>query len=153
MPPYAPILERFWTKVDKRGPDDCWRWTAGLTRNGYGAFHGIQGKTAHRMAYTVAFGAPAFGLHVLHKCDNRKCVNPAHLFLGTQTDNMTDMVAKQRQARGGAHSQAKLTEAQVRDMRALATAGVSHRDLAASFSVGRSYVSAVVTRARWSHLV
>jgi hypothetical protein len=91
------VEERFWAKVDKRsGPDSCWTWTAAKTLRGYGRFM-LDGKArlAHRLAWRLAGGTEAEAL-VCHRCDNPSCVNPAHLFLGDQFDNMRDMTAKGR---------------------------------------------------------
>ena len=97
------IATKFWASVDRRGPDECWPWKLVTGSNGYGLLHiGSELKqTAHRISYELHFGPiPALdGTHggcVLHKCDNRRCVNPAHLFLGTQGDNLRDMWAKGR---------------------------------------------------------
>ncbi len=89
------IEQRFWEKVDKSG--DCWVWTAAKRGNGYGAFK-IDRKMhqAHRLAYEYTFGKIPEGLFACHKCDNRICVNPHHIFLGTNSDNMKDAWNKGR---------------------------------------------------------
>lgn len=89
-------LELFWQKVDKT--EDCWEWTASKNKQGYGIF-GHQGQTwlAHRLSYKLSNMLPD-GVKVLHRCDNPPCVNPDHLFLGTQKDNIKDMAAKGRHA-------------------------------------------------------
>ncbi len=92
---------RFWTKYAESGIEDCWEWLAGRNRRGYGKFK-MRRKTrpAHRVAYEMHIGPIPDGILVCHRCDNPGCVNPAHLFLGTAQDNMSDKVAKNRQSKG-----------------------------------------------------
>jgi len=86
---------RFWQKVEKT--DGCWFWLGGKNSDGYGSFNiGTHGTGAHRIAYTLEVGNIPRGISVLHSCDNRACVRPDHLFLGTQLDNVTDMMEKGR---------------------------------------------------------
>lgn len=93
-----PIAERFWEKVDRAEGDACWEWQAGRFSNGYGQFMRVkhQMALAHRMAYELTNGPIPEGLLVLHRCDNRPCVRPDHLWLGTHSENMRDMHAKGR---------------------------------------------------------
>jgi hypothetical protein len=86
-----PLMDRFWTKVDKTG--DCWMWTACRDRQGYGQ---IDAQRAHRVAYADRHGPIPAGMYVLHSCDNPPCVNPAHLRLGTHEENMREMVERAR---------------------------------------------------------
>lgn len=88
-----PLAERFWSKVDKRGPDECWPWTRATHREGYGAWHwrdadGQHGTPAHRMAYTLAVGPIPQGMEIDHLCRVRACCNPAHLEPVTHHENM-----------------------------------------------------------------
>lgn len=110
-------IERFWAKVDRGGPDDCWPWTGGASDAGYGRFK-IQGRlvSAHRIAYQLAKGPipHAGGWHgpiVRHTCDFPRCCNPDHLVVGTQSENMADMVARKRAGRA---AKDRLTEADAR---------------------------------------
>lgn len=97
----ASLETRFWAKVDKRGPDECWPWVAKATTNyGYGrmALGGSSGGQvrAHRASYALEYGSVPDGLDVCHRCDNPPCCNPNHLFLGTATENMRDAAIKGR---------------------------------------------------------
>lgn len=99
-PTRKPIAERFWPKVDVRGHEECWEWTASRKERGYGVFsrpgHNNGALKAHRVSWELANGPIPDGLCVLHRCDNPPCVNPAHLFLGTIADNNRDMSLKGR---------------------------------------------------------
>jgi len=115
----VPLDIRFWTKVDKRGANDCWGWTAYLTPQGYGGIRD-SGRTllAHRMAWTLVYREIPDGLCVLHKCDNPPCCNPSHLFLGTQADNLTDRDRKGRVAHGDSHTRTVIPDSEVSGIRA-----------------------------------
>jgi hypothetical protein len=90
-------MERFWTKVLKKGSKECWPWLGGHKSGGYGCFYFREIVwSAHRVSYFLSFGNIPNGLHILHKCDNTNCVNPSHLFSGTHSDNMRDMFSKKR---------------------------------------------------------
>ena len=150
------LASRFWAKVDKRGPNDCWLWTAAVNEHGYGVMRPEgrrSGPTikAHRVAVMLNGRNPE-GLCVLHRCDNPPCVNPAHLFLGTKADNAADRDAKGRGNRGSVNGHARLTETQVADIRARAAAGVLQRVLAAEYGVSRPTISRIVTGKGWLHV-
>lgn len=148
---------KFLSGFEKKTDYECWRWKGRLV-NGYGAFYGKNNKTikAHRFAWTYYRGTipNGFGYHgvcVCHKCDERSCVNPSHLFLGSQRDNMRDGVTRRRFVKpvGEASPSAKLTELQVyairKDRRTLTA-------IADSYGVGISTVFGVRHRKTWTHL-
>lgn len=141
------VVERFWANVERRGPEECWPWTASTNQYGYGRLQGAARGAkvaAHRLSYEIHKGA-AGDLCVLHHCDNPRCVNPRHLFLGTHADNCEDKVAKGRQPRGEGLPFSRLTEADVRAIRASNEKG---RDLAKRYGVA----PATITRVRRGHL-
>src|SRR6185369_231459 len=101
----------FWGKVEKLRPVDCWDWTGSLRGGGYGQIKvGPKLWDAHRYSWTLHFGEIPNGMWVLHKCDNRKCVNPEHLYLGTALDNNRDTAIRERKnpPKGEGHFRAKL---------------------------------------------
>ena len=145
---------RFWSKVD-RGIS-CWEWTACKGRNGYGQFkyHGSP-VWAHRFSAYVVGLIPSVhtDLKVLHKCDNPACVNPAHLFTGTDNDNVQDKVRKGRQAKGETSGRAKLTEMDVRYIRYKASTGTTRKELAKEFEMDVSSVGYIIRRKLWPHVI
>jgi len=148
------LEERFWPKVDIRGFDDCWEWIASKIPAGYGQIHNNGTMLrAHRVAWELMRGPIPKGLCLLHHCDNRACVNPNHLFLGTKADNMADMEAKGRRRsappRGVNSPNAKLTNEKVRAIR-LST--LPQRVLAKMHGVHQSTIWTVKHRKSWSWL-
>lgn len=115
---------RFWKKVNRLGPDECWLWTAAVNTRGYGQI-GVYGTgkvvMSHRASWELTFGQIPTGLFVCHRCDVRSCCNPRHLFLGTAKDNYDDMVKKGRRRfcalRHGDHPFAKLSTVAVQEIR------------------------------------
>lgn len=151
-------LRNFRSRVDQQGETDCWPWKA-RTLSGYGRMTiGQKELLAHRIAVMIKTGAPIpDGRVVRHKCDNPLCCNPAHLELGTQKDNVRDMIARGRCkppiVLGINHGQAKVSEAQVREIRKrYAAGGVSLRDLAAGYPITYKAVRKIVRRETWCHV-
>lgn len=152
--------DRFWSKVDKSGgPEACWPWTASCDkRNRYGKFWQDGGmRPAHIVAYEEAHGPVPQGMKVLHRCDNPPCCNQLHLFTGTQADNVADMDAKGRRnpTKGSAHHKAKLTEAQVSEIR---KRYVPHcpvngqAAMAREFNVARNTIIRAMNGENWQHV-
>jgi len=134
-------------------PDGCWEWQRALSVTGYGTFrHHGKRHMAYRAAYQQAHGPIPKGAYVCHSCDNRKCVNPAHLFLSDHAGNMADMRAKGRHQMGERHARAKLTKEAVREIRAASAQGVENPELAKRFGVSKSTISSVVHRRYWRHV-
>jgi hypothetical protein len=147
---------RFWEKVDKRGPDECWPWLGARNQNGYGKFRSPTDQLAHRFSYTLSRGPIAEGLCVCHHCDNPACCNPDHLFLGTPADNAQDKVSKNRQARlsrpGSLHSRARFTDDDILNIRRRYLNGETQKALAQEFSTSQSTISKIVLGTRWTLL-
>lgn len=159
-------VARFWSKVQKG--DGCWIWTAAVNTYGYGMISiKLRPRLAHRYSYELVNGPIPPGLLACHTCDNHRCVRPDHIFLGSHADNSADMVRKGRSPKGDAsgprvhrermrrgvdHSNAKLTEDQVREIRRGAAQGVPQTTLAARYGVGQMTISNILTGKTWTHV-
>lgn len=139
---------------------ECWVWQGLVARHGYGAIRVQRGKhipwkkrehqiLAHRYSYEIFNGSFPKHLCVLHHCDNRKCINPNHLFLGTRTDNAKDKASKGRAPHGENSSAAKLTEAQVKE---IFFSPLNGRQLSEKFGVHRASICAIRNKRQWKHL-
>jgi hypothetical protein len=139
---------RFWAKVDKSAGDGgCWPWTGAVNSDGYGNFGKGRGSAkAHRVAWEMSVGPIPDGLQVLHHCDNPPCCNPAHLFLGTHTDNMRDMVRKGRDGRR------RLNEEIVQQARRLWREGWTQRAVADRYGVSEATIFLAVHGQTWRHV-
>lgn len=133
-------------------PGQCWPWTRWTDRDGYGSFT-VDGRKhkAHRLAFELATGIHPDALKVCHTCDNPPCCNPAHLFLGTQAENLFDMRTKGRSARGSRHPFARLSETQAVEIRVRRAAGERGRVLAAEYGISEASVSDIVHGRTWRH--
>ncbi len=144
--------QRFWCLVDRKLDNDCWNWTGCCKSDGYGKIS-INKKSiiAHRYSWNIHFGRiPKDKPCVLHHCDNPKCVNPKHLFLGTMKDNSDDMIIKKRdrKASGENHYQSKLTWDQVRQIRDLKSKFLQI-EIAKMFNVSKSLISYIHNNKIW----
>lgn len=152
--------ETFWRRVDRNGPPHpytpelgcCWLWMGPTRGRGYGGctFDG-EDAYAHRIAWRLTHGDPD-RVAVLHSCDRRLCVNPAHLFIGTHADNSADMVAKGRSAIGERAPSAKMTAEGVREFRRRFAAGEPQRALAREYGIGINQANRIVRRLDWRHV-
>lgn len=163
-PKFTPeIIARFWSNVDRSGgPDACWEWQGSRHPFGYGQSYFTKPVTAlaHRVAWIIEHGAITSNQFVCHRCDNPPCVNPTHLFLGTQLDNMRDMNAKGRHPHnpawhpmGGKNPRAKLTDNQVVEARRrYGCGGVSKSQLAREYGVSSTMMAWIILQKHWTHL-
>ena len=160
--------ENFWSKVRKPNPTDCWEWQGSLTSGGYGnlMWHG-RVVQAHRVAYFLTYdgieletgfrdGAAKTGKQfVLHRCDNRKCCNPDHLFLGSMRDNQLDAYQKKRREQPKSkHANAKLTPEQIKEIRSRYDAGgIGQIPLSKEFGVSQRAISLIVRRETYKDIL
>ena len=146
------VIESFWKHVSISDDNSCWEWKAGLVGMGYGKWR-FKGKDirAHRHAYQLAKGDIPEGMFVCHKCDNPRCCNPSHLFLGTPKENTADMLAKNRVGRmfGTCNPQAKLTDADVLQIRNRVANGEKQSELASEFGISRSTMCHIIQGKLW----
>ncbi len=149
------FIDRFWNKVDTRDKEECWNWQGAIQAiqsKGYGSVGISKGKTAltHRVAYEISTGEIPKGKMVLHKCDNRGCVNPNHLYLGTHQDNMKDMVERDRQARGERNGRSRLTNEDVKNIRRnYGTGNHTQKQVADQFGVSISSIRKILSEEYW----
>lgn len=142
------VIDCFWDKVEKS--EYCWWWIGANKQYGYGRFC-IDGENfpAHRVAWTFANGEIPEGFCVAHRCDNKLCVNPEHLFLATNKENSEDMVWKERQAYGERNGQAVLTENEVKE---ILDSNESQRVLGEKYGVHYSTIYLIKARKKWKYI-
>lgn len=148
LPAKESEMQRFWAKVARRGDDDCWEWTGGRDSSGYGNFHANGELRAHRFSYKLHFGKIEDGAHILHKCNNKGCVNPRHLKAGTHQENMQDMAASGVQ-KGTRQKHAVISERISSKILDMLLAGKKQRDVAEEFGICRAVVASVASGASW----
>ena len=150
------LIDRFWQRVQKG--DGCWLWTKSVNGAGYGSYKPIKKestKLAHRLAWEIVYGPIPVKMCVLHMCDNKLCVNPEHLFLGTHGDNTHDMMIKGRRRSGPplcgeANPNVKLSRKQVLEIREIYKTGdMDQYELAEHFHVSQSLIWAITSRKLW----
>lgn len=145
------LEQRFWAKVDRRGPDECWLWTAARNSNGYGVIRTPDGLVlAHRFSVMIDGRDPSIATR--HSCDTPACVNPAHLTGGTQGENMRDGASRGRINRGAANPNAVLSDEIVREIRRLADDGTPFAVIARRLGLKREAVSLAARRVTWAHV-
>ncbi len=151
------LQERFLSKVSELTENDCKEWLGAVRSDGYGIFQIADGGPrytsshyAHRVSYELFVSDIPKGLCVLHKCDNRKCVNPDHLFIGTNKDNTADMMKKERGAlkRGSKNPCAKLTESNIKDIFDF-SGTLSQREIAKKFNVTQGLITNILNHRSW----
>jgi hypothetical protein len=162
-------IQRFHKNYHILSTEQCWRWTGRKVQDGYGYFQ-VKKKRyiASRVAYFLHFGIDPSELNVLHTCDNPPCCNPEHLFLGTQPQNIADMVSKKRNksmplnqnrqhihpemVTGSKNPRSKLTEDQVKSIREQLSKGITAREIAKQFNVHASLIGHIKHRRNWTHI-
>lgn len=148
-------IKRFYSKVIIDSASGCWIWQGSQHKCGYGNVR-INQRTLlpHRIAYFIAYHFDPSGFLVCHTCDNRLCVNPLHLFLGNHSDNAQDCIKKGRfmSMQGSENPQAKLTEAEVTEIRRLANEGFTQSAIAVRYGLRQGYVSKIINRKMWKHI-
>lgn len=142
---------RFWEKVDKHSDDECWNWLATGTFERYGQFWvGKRMIGAHRFSWILHYNEIPDGMRVCHRCDNKKCVNPSHLFLGTQKENIIDMINKKRDSIiGERNNNSRLSNHDVIEIKKYIASGFSNRKIATIYKIDESTISHIKCNHSW----
>lgn len=147
-----PFIDRLMEKITI-SDSGCWEWNAARFGNGYGAFR-FHGKNihAHRASWILKYGEIPSGLFVCHKCDNRKCVNPDHLFLGSNQDNLNDMKSKGRSGRGIKNAMHRYSEEVIRRVKEMKVQFFTQKKTAQETGVNKSTISMIWSGKTWRHI-
>lgn len=155
-----PIEDRFFARVGRKTESGCVLWNGSFSKRGYGILAiykedgGCRSIGANRLSYQLFNGPVVDGLHVCHRCDNPACINPTHLFLGTNAENHADKAAKKRSAHGERNAGAKLKAWQVTEIRSrYQQGGISIAALAKEYGMSQYPIHALVKRITWKHVV
>lgn len=144
------VRERFEKFVIRGELGECWGWSRSKQPSGYGQISdGKIQMLAHRVSYELFIGPIPDGMFVCHHCDNKECTNPAHLFVGTQKDNCNDRDAKNRVQHGERHTDAKLTQDDVDNIRHLVGMGVPKEIIAKKYDIDQRHVTRLIKGQRW----
>lgn len=144
-------VQRFWLNVNKT--DGCWLWTGGTHKTSYGRFNVNYRKVlVHRFSYELHKGKIPKGLVVRHTCHNPLCVNPEHLLVGTQADNMDDCIKANRQCKGSGKSDAKINESIAKDIKSKLAKGERNIDIAEYYGISKDIVSCIKRGLNWKHV-
>lgn len=150
--PTDQLRQRFWKCVDGKDPQRCWEWKGSINSKGYGiVWLKRRAYGAHRVSYALHHGDPG-SMDVCHACDNPRCVNPHHLFLGTAAENMADAADKGRMAHGESSPMAKLNEYKVRVVRRAARWGIPQRRIAERMGVSQIAILYIIHGRTWAHV-
>ena len=151
---YINYKERFWMRVNVKNEEECWKWLGSFSSTGYGQIV-VNGKNSrtHRVSWVLHYGDIPKRLHVLHKCDNRWCVNPRHLYLGTNLDNIKDKISRGRHSKGTMRPMAKLTDEKVRQMRTKFLGGKhTYFEVAKDFNMSLGQTWMIINQKAWKHV-
>lgn len=147
------LIHRRFKKYYTESSSGCWNWTASIQNSGYGKFRvGDKMMSSHRVSYLIYKGEIPENMNVCHKCDNKLCVNPDHLFLGSQADNIRDKIKKGRQTNGEKAWNAKLTKTQVKVIREAHKNGFQMKQIRDYFKISWTSISNIINKKRWGHV-